>query len=219
MIEIYVTFSPNAEAVLSHMQDHAGLGKEVCDAMDKQNELTVEDIKRRISGPGVGRTSRKTGQTVAKAGEYVGVNTGTLRRSIGRTKALWLAAGTGEGTGLEVASSIGSGTKFTDETGAPCKPCEYAAIHEFGGDINHPSRPRKNQSGTASRVGAALLRSGGGHLFRSGVKKLFPNVAMTKSYKQTLPERSYVRRTIRDRAENYSKAMSAAVVRWWRAMK
>jgi phage gpG-like protein len=62
----------------------------------------------------------------------------------------------------------------------------YAAIHEFGKDIHHPPRPRKVGPG----------RRGG----------------MTKDYWVHMPERSFLRSTVNERIEDYSRTVSGAIV-------
>ena len=85
-----------------------------------------------------------------------------------------------------VRSAVGSGV------GTGSSDVRYAKIHEFGGTINVPSRP---------------TRSKGPY----GIKH-----PVTAAYTVTIPERAYIRPTIKERAQRYTKRLSYNVVRFLR---
>jgi len=107
-------------------QDKPGLGRRIARAMDRENELTVNRIQQKLTG------------------EVLNVQTGLLRKSIGRTETVVLDE--------EVQSSVGSGATFGKASVA------YAAIHEFGGQ----TRPHK----IVAKNGKALSFGG---IFRHSV--------------------------------------------------
>lgn len=151
MVEARITLSPSAQDLMRRLTDHQGAALKIAATMNRENQLTIADIKQRISGPGVRRGG--------KPDEYVGVDTGTLRKSITATPARAQSA-PGQ---IAVSSLMGSNLK-------------YAAIHEYGGNIKHPRKGKP-------------------------------------PYNITIPERSYVRRTIRERAQRYASAFLATLVR------
>ena len=81
-------------------RDKAGMGNAIARTMDRENEITVRRIRQKLTG------------------EVLNVRTGTLRRSIGRTRAIV--------NGDEIQSTVGSGAGF----GAAS--VSYAAFWDFG---------------------------------------------------------------------------------------
>lgn len=128
-----------SRAALADMLDRAKLGQAIARGMDKVNEDAVGGIRQRISGLGVRRarmqarrSERRTGLHLVsfKQGANIGVDTGTLRRSIGRSKAAFF----GTADTLVVRSAVGSNAAFDADS------VVYAATHEYGrGAI--PARP------------------------------------------------------------------------------
>lgn len=128
-----------ARAALAAMLDSAKLSQAIARGMDKVNEDAVRGIRTRISGLGVRRakmqarrSERRTGLHMVsfKQGANIGVDSGTLRRSIGRSKAAFF----GTADTLVVRSAVGSNAAFDADS------VVYAATHEYGrGAI--PARP------------------------------------------------------------------------------
>ena len=177
--ELKITLSPLASELIKRLKNMPGAAMKVARAMDRENLRTVSDIKRRISGPGVRRGGTP--------GEYVGVDTGTLRRSISASQAMMvLSTGT-----FEVRSSVGSNAAFN------AAPVKYAAIHEFGGRIVRKER-------LATPKTSKLMR---GRMSKVGFSHLVP------SYTIDIPARPYIGRTVRERLGHYSKAISDAIVK------
>ncbi|MDE2102206.1 MAG: hypothetical protein KGL39_33480 [Patescibacteria group bacterium] len=152
-----------AKKALASMTDFRGLGQRLALTMDRENELTVNRIQRKLSG------------------EVLNVQSSTLRRSIGATRAIV--------KGASILSAVGSGARFGHKSVA------YAAILEFGGTTRpHVIRPRNKKV-------LAFPCRGGGTVFAHSV-----NHPGSK-----IPERSYIRSTLNERAINYSRALGATV--------
>lgn len=85
---------------------------------------------------------------------------------------------------------------------------KYAAIHEFGGVINHPG-------GTAYFPGAGI---NGGALFYSNkaaaaVAQLGHGVLRTEAHQIPIPERSFLRSSLRDQAPSIEKELRAVAIK------
>lgn len=78
---------------------------------------------------------------------------------------------------------------------------KYAAIHEFGGVIQHPG-------GTKYIIDAAV----GGEIRTRFVSNLFPGpvAGVTKPHAIPMPERSFLRSGLRDKSVQYSEGMAKA---------
>lgn len=76
----------------------------------------------------------------------------------------------------------------------------YAKIHEYGGTINHPG-------GTAYFVSALLGRT----FFVSNASALAASLPRTQPHTIDMPERSYMRSGLRDKAPSGIEALRAAV--------
>jgi phage gpG-like protein len=127
--------------------------------------------------------------------EKLGVITNRLRRSVRRSAA--------QIVGESVLSSIGSNV-------------EYAAIHEFGGTIRRVTKPGKVRLRTDA--GGNLQRNyRGGAIFATAKHKRAREVSYSggKSYEIVMPERSFIRRGIEDRAPVYTQRISSAIQLAW----
>jgi phage gpG-like protein len=76
----------------------------------------------------------------------------------------------------------------------------YAKIHEYGGTINHPG-------GTAYFVSALLGRT----FFVSNASAIAASLPRTQPHSIEMPERSYMRSGLRDKAPDGISALRAAV--------
>jgi phage gpG-like protein len=162
-MNVSITLTPQAEALIRRFKPSPELGQAMALRMDKENQLSVDAIKAKLSGPVLNRV------------------TGRLRDSIGRTQSII----SGDNTSLEIRSAVGSGT------GQGAEAVRYAAIHEFGGTIV-PKDPS----------GYLKFRTSAGNFV--SVKKV------------VIPERSYLRSTISERTEQYSRRMSKTVVNFFK---
>lgn len=165
------------------------MGAAIFAAMDHENELTIGHIQAE-------RLSRRGPETL-------GVVTNRLRSSIRKTNALW--------NGNRVDSSIGTNV-------------EYAGVHEFGfdGDVNvraHTRHVHLYRQGTlllskglASIRARALGKTKIGKAVASGISQVRAHVRHMK-----IKARAPIQRGIRDRADNYSQAISRAIEGAWRA--
>ncbi|HEV2691943.1 MAG TPA: hypothetical protein VG347_03530 [Verrucomicrobiae bacterium] len=99
-IRIEIEIPEDTRRAIAACKNKRGLARALARTMDRQNELTVRGIRAKLTGP------------------VLKVQTGTLRRSIGRTNALVLDD--------RVESTVGSGPAFGASSVA------YAAFWEFG---------------------------------------------------------------------------------------
>ncbi len=155
--------------------------------VDDLNEKTSQVIRQKLSVSGRSRRGRKE----SRSGDYLYPHyiTGVLRRSIGHSQAILMR----EGNSVSVLSSIGSGAASGGRS------VKYAAIQEYGGTIHIPSRDRKPRNK------------------KSKYLKSNPNtpaswLGKTKAYTITIPARSYLRSTIKERKPVYNRELSLAVV-------
>ena len=128
-------------------------------------------------------------------GQVLRVRTNRLRSSI-RTVQAYIS-------GNAVMSGIGTNVV-------------YAGIHEFGGTIRRTTKPGAVRLRTDA--GGQLLRgTTGGAIFAKASHKRARSVSYSggHDYTITMPERSYIRRGIRENAEKYTRAFSNAIVRTW----
>lgn len=116
MIRIYV--DPVADAQLRNFGNLPGLGQAIARGMDRENELTLQTVRRKLSGQVLNR------------------RTGRLRDSMQRTDALV----TGQGDSLMVRSSIGSNVRTGGQS------VVYAGIHEHGGQTRPHVIRAKNKA-------------------------------------------------------------------------
>lgn len=186
-VEIQISLSQEAQAFIHRIGMLPNLSVGICRAMDKENQLTVDAVKQKISG---------SPQKGLRGSQVLHRRTGRLRDSIGRTDTL---ANGGSGS-VEFRSSIGSGV------GQGTQAVRYAAIHEFGGTISYPSRPRKGATAAGTGFGGKTIYRGSHGKFQSG----------TKAYQVNMPERSYIRSTIHDRQQQYSNRLSLAVTNFFK---
>lgn len=122
---ITIKLDPAANAVISRLGMVPELSVNICGAMDKENQLTVDAIKQKISG------SPEKG---LRGSQVLHRRSGRLRDSIGRTDTL----ASRQSGNIYFRSGIGSGV------GQGHQSVRYAAIHEFGGAISVPSRPTRS---------------------------------------------------------------------------
>ncbi len=163
-----IVVAPEARRALAALKDAPGLEQAIALALDRENDLTVNRIQRKLSG------------------EVLNVQTGTLRRSIGRTAAVV--------EGNQIGSAVGSGSAFGHESVA------YAAIHEYGGTTKpHVIRARNAKT-------LAFPGRGGGTVFCKSVNH--PG--------SRIPERSYIRSTLAERAGKYGQSLGAAILQFQR---
>lgn len=115
------------------------------------------------------------------SGQVLNVRTGNLRRSIQRR--------------LTVDPSAVYGYVYSSGD------VKYAAIHEFGGIIQHPG-------GTAyiTRYGAGI----GATRWISNSNPLAAHLKRTRPHPIPMPERSYLRSGLRDKSAQYSTGMANA---------
>lgn len=115
------------------------------------------------------------------SGQVLNVRTGNLRRSIQQR--------------LTVDPSAVYGYVYSSGD------VKYAAIHEFGGIIQHPG-------GTKYIIDAAI----GGNIMTRFVSNAFPGhvAGVTKPHPIPMPERSYLRSGLRDKSVQYSDGMAKA---------
>jgi phage gpG-like protein len=185
MTSIQITLTPQAQKIAANLQALPSAALTViAAAMTKEDVFTVAHIQK----------ERLTGQGPFPVEEHkLGVRTNRLRGSLVSTPARI--------EGDLVISSIGSNVK-------------YAALHEFGGRIRIPSRTTTVRHRTDSR-GALVRQLGNPNLaiFAKAKHKRARETAVTiPAHEIEMPERAPVRTGIADRAANYSKSISAAII-------
>ncbi len=154
-------------------------------ALDLQNERTVGQIQAR-------KLSRRGPKTL-------GVVTNRLRSSIRKVDATI--------TGTNIDSGIGSNVK-------------YAGAHEFGftGSVQVRAHQGEHRALDVFKVKGGRLVQGfeltgaGGRGTRVAIG--FVNVR-AHQMKMNIPERAYIRSTIQEEAPNYSRTISAAILKAW----
>ena len=185
---ITIQLTDNATALLARVHAMPALvTTAICAALDYENELTIGAIKQnRLSFPKAGPT------TLAGLREI----SGRLKRSVNRTRATVVG-------GAMVTSSIGSNVV-------------YAGIHEFGGSISRTSKPGTIRL-RADAKGNLLRNSRNGAIFAGKQHKRVTTrtYAGGKTFTIDIPERSYIRTAIADRAEQYRQSLSRAVLVAW----
>jgi hypothetical protein len=116
-----IKLSPELQAMIRNSGDKRGTGMAIAKEMDKQNELTVNAIQGKLSGP------------------LLRVRRGHLRESISRTDAIVVA----DNDSTEVRATVGSNARFGGDSLA------YAAPLEFGSKP-HLIRPLPGRGPKAS---------------------------------------------------------------------
>lgn len=158
-----ISLSPTAHAIIAKLGMTPELAFKICGAMDKENQLSVDAIKQKISGsPEIGL---RGSQTLHR-------RTGRLRDSIGRTDTLV----TNEGGNYLFRSGVGSGI------GQGSQSVRYAAIHEFGGSIRVPEI-------VPTKARALRFSIGGRTVFAKRVKAHTVNMPERSYIRSTLIER------------------------------
>ena len=198
---IKVSIAPESLAQIRSLRDYAGLGQAVARAMDDVNEQVSGAIKRGISHVGVRR-----GHLKFQPANRPGLDRGDLRRSIGRSRAIVVAGS----DFVTVRSSVGSNRAFNSPwtEGQEAESITYAAIHEFGGTINHPARTSRMRfvSGKLSKESKYQKKKGQGITFTRR-----PRIG---AYKQTIIARPYVWPEIQAAAGDYSLALDLRIREW-----
>jgi phage gpG-like protein len=189
--EIKIELTPEAQQVLASMKTlPERLPRAVAAALDLENVLTVSHIKEAYLA------FPRSGPTTP-----IGLRklSGRLHQSARASKAVV--------SGSRVESSIGDNVK-------------YAAIHEFGGTIQHPARAGKVRLAT-DRQGRLVRQSEHPHLAvfaRRSRGKLVKEVGYrAKAYDVEMPARGMFQRGIKDRLTDYGRSISAAVIEGLRA--
>jgi hypothetical protein len=172
-----VELSPKADQLVARLADRPGFGQALAQGLDAENFATVAAIKQKLHGSR-GKGSSNRGAAGLSGDQVLHYRTGRLFNSIGNT----LAVVSGSGNGVQVKSAVGSGV------GSGSEAVRYAAIHEYGGFVNVPSRPTRSTG-------------------RYGKKH-----PQTRAYSFEMPERSYIRSTYRERAKRYSVRASRVVM-------
>lgn len=127
----------------------------------------------------------------------LGVRTNRLRSSVRPSKARVTATG--------VTSSIGSNVK-------------YAGVHEYGSTavVQVPAHTRKRPAGAVGQAVAAVFSPRTGRISPAKPAPSGPIQVKAHTQRQNFAARRYIGRTIEERADAYSQAISAAVVASWR---
>lgn len=187
-LDYTITLSERAQELLKSKGIPDRLARSMMAAMDRENALTVARVKDYLSVRATSKRGRK--ESMDRNYDLPHQVTGRLRSSIGRTRSVFVRdAGS-------VVSVIGSGV------GEGSEAVRYAAIQEYGGTALIPSRPRKNFKAP------------------TGKKMTYRGAAaspMTKAYSVRIPARPFLTRTVEERIDDYSTALSMAVENYWGA--
>jgi phage gpG-like protein len=126
----------------------------------------------------------------------LGVRTNRLRSSVRPAKAIVTADG--------VVSSIGSNVK-------------YAGVHEYGSTavVQVPAHTRQRPSDVLGRSVSAVFNPASGKISRTAPRPTGPIQVKAHQQRQNFPARRYIGRTIEERGDAYSQAISAAVLAAW----
>lgn len=97
---------------------------------------------------------------------------------------------------------------------------EYAGVHEFGfnGSVQVAGFTRKNPRGNQTALNVAEVSLASGRIRRrKSIVQTASGVSFVKAHsrRMNMPERSFIRSTISERAPNYSAAVSAAILSAW----
>jgi len=185
---IEFALSGPALQVLARCTDTRALGAAIAQEVDRQNQLTIDQIIRKyLKFPFTKKSGGKVSKqpTTLQGLRYI---TGRLASSVNRVPAVV--------NGDSIVSAIGSNVK-------------YAGIHEFGGRIQMPARARRIHFIEGKFASEKSFKR---HLKKfTGAKRL---IAYGRPYTINMPERSYLRRGIADRQEATGKGVSRAIVRY-----
>lgn len=105
------------------------------------------------------------------------------------------------GLGQSIQQKVDSTSTSVVGTVYSAGDVKYAAIHEFGGVINHPG-------GTAFYVSQLL---GGRAFWVSNASALADKLPRTAAHQITMPERSYMRSSLADMKDDIIQKMTLAV--------
>lgn len=201
---IKIVLSAESRSAIARTLDTVPFGRAIARGMDEAGDRIVGDIRQRISGPGVNRGGPRL------QGPNIGVDTGHLRRSISRSQALVIASG----TGMQIRSTIGSNAAFGGES------VIYAAIHEYGGTIEHPARAARVRfvSGRFSRE-AKYQKQRAKEKAGAAKRTLTRNVRY-QAWVQTIRARPYVRPEVESFISSgaYSGIIDKHVAQWARSV-
>jgi len=182
---VNIQLTEQAKALIARMETlPARALTAVAGAMDRENLLTIAHIQRaHLTGVGPFPPEQ----------HKLGVRTNRLRNSV--------TASSASVEGQRVDSAIGSNVI-------------YAAVHEFGARIHHEARETKVRLRIDAR-GSLVRQLNHPHLavFAGRTHKRAKEVsAQVGAYDVEMPERAPFRTGIRERATNYGKSISRAIV-------
>lgn len=177
-ISFSLKLSPQASVLMRKFGAPQELGQALATELDSLNEDSLNEIRGRLNVAG----NSKRGKKESKTGDYPFPHkiTSRLQNSMGKTNAVI----TGNVTKIiNVASVIGSGV------GQGKEAVRYAALQEFGGQVNVPSRPRRSRN----------------------PKYLKSHSKSTKAFTFSVRARSFLRSTITERQFIYNRRLSRTV--------
>jgi hypothetical protein len=193
---ISITLSPEAEQIVRNMPTlPARMAAAIVSGMKEANKFAVAKIK----------AEHLTGQGPFPVEEHrLGNRTWRLRGSV------WDSDPQDMGNG-KIESAIGSNVS-------------YAAIHEFGGRIHHPSREqtvRHRLDARGALMTQVVTRKNGksfvGLIFaRKSHKRVREMKVKAKAYDINMPERMPFRTGIAESQPTYRSLISAAIMAEWR---
>jgi phage gpG-like protein len=181
-----IKISSNAAETLGALGRFApAMQQQIAKALNLENELSIGAMQ-------VNKLSQRSPTTL-------GVVSNRLRSSLRKSAAI-----VSEST---VESALGTNVA-------------YAGVHEYGIDrtVQVKSFSRKNPRGNQSAVNVAEVSLGSGRIRRrKSIVQTASGVSFVKphSRRMRMPERSFIRSTISERAPNYSAAVSTAIVAAW----
>ena len=176
-VALQIVLSPNASDLVRRFGASPALGQAISLTLDKVNEDTLNLIRQRLNV--AGNSKRGKAESASRDYPYPHKVTSRLQNSMGKT----LSIIDGTGRGMSVRSTIGSGASSGKEA------VRYAAIQEYGGVVNVPSRERKSEN----------------------PKYLRAHPGPTKAYSYTVRARSYLRSSVFERKQVYSRLLSRTV--------
>lgn len=190
--QIKIVLDAPAQAVVARMQSlPMRVLQDIASAMKKENQFTVSHIQ----------AEHLTGQGPFPVEEHkLGVRTNRLRSSARATDPVI--------SGQHIDSAIGSNVI-------------YAAIHEFGGRINKPARQAKIRLRTDARGNLVrqMANTNLARFARSDHKRARETTVAVAAHSIDMPERAPFRTGIQECRLNYTKSISAAMIKSWGGKK
>lgn len=184
-VNIDIQLSPESQAVLRQMHDLPRVTMQgIAAAMDKENLFTVSHIQAKyLSGSKLKKPSFPGLRTM----------TGNYNSSLRSSKAVVY--------GDTVITKIGTNVKS--------KGFSYPSLHEFGGEWT--TKPQEVRHRTDAK-GNILRRDNGLLIFAKKSHKRSITRTFGGGKSVTIPARSPIQRGIKDRRQDYSDAISAAIL-------